>query len=50
MYHLIVNGYNVNAKTEAKLDTVKEVFKIAGKEITVHKTDHAGHKSEAKGS
>lgn len=46
MYHLIVNGYNVNAKTEAKLDTVKEVFKIAGKEITVHKTDHAGHARE----
>ena len=46
MYHLILNGYNVNEKTEAKICTVKEVFKIAGKEITVHKTDHAGHAKE----
>lgn len=46
MYHVILNGYNYNEKTQAKIDIVKEVFKIAGKEITVHKTDHAGHARE----
>ncbi len=43
MYHVILNGNNTDEKTEARVKTVKEVFKIAGKEITIHKTDHAGH-------
>ncbi len=46
MYHIILNGYNVDEKTEAKINTVKEVFETAGKEITVHKTEHAGHAKE----
>lgn len=46
MYHIILNGYNTDEKTEAKIKTVKEVFEIAGKEITFHTTTHAGHAKE----
>ncbi len=46
MYHVILNGNNVDEKTETKISTVKRVFETAGKEITVHITDHAGHAKE----
>lgn len=46
MYHVILNGNNADGKTAAKIETVKKVFEAAGKEITVHTTDHAGHAKE----
>ena len=46
MYHVILNGYNTNEKTAAKIETVKKVFEAAGKEIEVHSTTHAGHAKE----
>lgn len=46
MYHVILNGSHNDEKTEKAINTVKEVFKIAGKEITVHKTDRPGHAKE----
>lgn len=46
MYHVILNGYNTDEKTAAKLETVRKVFEAAGKEITVHSTTHAGHAKE----
>lgn len=46
MYHVILNGNNIDEKTETKIETVKHVFEIAGKQITVHRTDHPGHAKE----
>ncbi len=46
MYHLIINGYNVNENAQSKLDTVEEIFRIAGKKLKIHKTEHAGHARE----
>ena len=43
MYHVIINGYNVNEKNQSKLNAVRDVFRIAGKELTIHQTEHAGH-------
>ncbi|MCM1546497.1 MAG: diacylglycerol kinase family lipid kinase [Clostridiales bacterium] len=43
MYHVILNGNNINEKTEAKIETVRKVFRTAGKDIEVHSTAHAGH-------
>lgn len=46
MYHIILNGNNINEKTAAKIEIVKKVFQTAGKEITVHPTSYAGHARE----
>ena len=46
MYHLIVNGYNADEKAKDVLNAVKRVFETAGKELEIHKTDHAGHAKE----
>ncbi len=43
MYHLIVNGAGSESKLSAQLGTVIDVFERAGKELTVHKTEYAGH-------
>lgn len=49
MYHLIVNGCNIDDKTENYIDTVKMVFDVAGKQLAVHMTEHAGHAREIAG-
>lgn len=46
MYHVILNGSHTNEKTAAKIETVRQVFITAGKEIEVHSTSHAGHAKE----
>ena len=46
MYYLIVNGLNSDDKFEEEIRTVKEVFNIAGKELEVRRTTHAGHAKE----
>lgn len=46
MYHLIINGSHADAKTQAKIETVKRVFATAGKELAIHETLHAGHARE----
>ncbi|MDE7400642.1 MAG: YegS/Rv2252/BmrU family lipid kinase [Clostridia bacterium] len=49
MYHLIINGCNIDDKTEHYLETVKMVFGVAGKQLAVHMTEHAGHAKEIAG-
>lgn len=46
MYHIIINGTAVNAKVEKRLEAVKTIFAEAGKELEIHKTEHAGHAKE----
>lgn len=46
MYHLIVNGLAPNEKINSELETVKRVFKTAGKDLEIHITEHKGHAAE----
>ena len=46
MYHIIVNGFNADEKSKNKLETVKRVFAVAGKEVTFYETQRAGHAKE----
>lgn len=46
MYHLIINSTALNAKGEKQLERVQNVFADAGKELEIHKTEHAGHARE----
>ena len=46
MYHLIVNTKNHGNDAAEKLEIVKSVFKIAGRELIVHETEHPRHATE----
>jgi len=46
MYHIIVNGFNADEKSKNKIETVKRVFAVAGKEVTFYETQRAGHAKE----
>lgn len=46
MYHVIFNGNINDEKIEQQLKIVKEVFENAGKELEIHRTEHAGHARE----
>ena len=46
MYHVIINGHNIDERSKPKLGIVKRVFKAAGKEIEYHITDRPGHGKE----
>ncbi len=46
MYHIIVNESKFNDKNRGILDTVKNVFKKAGKELKIHFTCFVGHAKE----
>lgn len=46
MYHILINGQKTDERTEEKLKTVMSVFAVAGKELTVHRTQRPGHATE----
>lgn len=46
MFHLILNCSNSDAKLEKQLETVKETFAQAGKELEIHRTEHPRHAKE----
>lgn len=46
MYHIILKGSNNDEKTAEKVETVRQVFATAGKQIEVHPTKYAGHAKE----
>lgn len=46
MYHLIVNAHNEDKKFAEKLQTVKDVFRRAGRQLIVHETQRKGHATE----
>lgn len=45
MYHLIINGINLNKKPNS-LAAVENVFRRAGKSYTLHFTQYAGHAAD----
>ncbi|MGN0804608.1 MAG: diacylglycerol/lipid kinase family protein [Candidatus Coproplasma sp.] len=46
MYHVITNGTNFDDTKKAQLDIIAKVFEKAGKEYTLHITDHPHHATE----
>ncbi|MGN0806055.1 MAG: diacylglycerol/lipid kinase family protein [Candidatus Coproplasma sp.] len=46
MYHVIVNGGNMNRKKAKQIEAVKAAFERAGKEVEFHLTDHPNHATE----
>ncbi len=46
MYHIIVNSFNADEKSKNKIETVKRIFAVAGKEVTFYETQRAGHAKE----
>lgn len=46
MYHVIVNGINLDKKRELQIQKVRQVFDKAGKQAEILVTDHAGHAKE----
>ncbi len=45
MYHVIINGINLNSRPRA-LEEVESVFRRAGKAYTLHFTQYAGHAAD----
>lgn len=46
MYHVIVNGLNIDDKKRKQIEEVRATFAKAEKEVEFHFTDHAGHATE----
>lgn len=46
MYHILTNGQKIDKKTEEKIRIAIDVFTLAGKQVTVHRTEYPGHATE----